>query len=161
MVEDVCRSVQWVYLNIPFSSLSFPLTLFPSLLPFTVRKGHLWRFNSVQPGANTDGHQQQFQQWVNLQSGDSLRWYLFMCMWKVQELCRELPEEGKCRFVTPISDWSSLQFFDASLKTLDKGSFSWKIQGSWCARASDRAFYQQNRILELNVIQRKLATKKP
>lgn len=58
------------------------------------------------------------------------------------------------------SGWSSLQGFDASLKTLGKGSFSWKIQRSGCVRASARAFYRQIRLLELDAVQRKLATEK-
>lgn len=89
----------------PFSSPSLPLLFLPSLLRFTVRKGHLWRSNSVQPGTDTDGRQQQLQQWVNLQSRKSLKRYCFMCMWKVQEFCNGLWEEGWRRFVDPSSIW--------------------------------------------------------
>lgn len=114
----------WVYLNISFSPPSLPLLFLPSLLPFTVRKGHLWRSNSVQPGTNTDGRQQQLQQWVNLQSRKSLKRYCFMCMWKVQELCNGLWEEGWRRgeglLTRAPSGWSSLQVFNASLKALGK-----------------------------------------
>lgn len=73
-VDGVCISVQWVYLNIPFFSLVFspfssPVFFLLSLLSFTVRKGHVWRASSVQPGTNTDGRQHQLQLWVNLQLG--------------------------------------------------------------------------------------------